>query len=74
MRVSEILNEEIFQYVVDGYGYHEDEDIEFDGNNSKLWHYMTTPKGERITLDHSPYQHMSKHEFATHVAKHKEIV
>ena len=32
---------------------------------------MTTPEGERITLDHSPYQWMDKDEFAVHVAKHK---
>lgn len=71
MRFNEIITEEIFQYVIDGYGYHEDEEIEYDGDNSKKWHYMTTPKGERITLDHSPYQQMDKDEFAAHVAKHK---
>jgi hypothetical protein len=72
MKINDILNEQIFQYVVDGYGYQEDEDVELDGHNSKLWHYMITPEGERITLDHSPYQHMDKEVFAKHVAKHKE--
>jgi len=73
MRFQDILNEQRFQYVVDGYGYNEEEDVESDGNNSKKWHYMTTPKGERITLNHSPYQWMDKDEFAVHVERHKEL-
>ncbi len=72
MKFQDILNEQRFQYVVDGYGYNEEEDFPIDADEpSKKWHYMTTPTGERITLDHSPYQWMDKDEFAVYVAKHK---
>jgi len=68
------LEESRFQYEVDGYGYEEEEDWPFDNDEpSKKWHYMTTPSGERVTLDHSPYQTMDKNEFAAHVAKHRGI-
>jgi len=50
-----------------GYRYEREEDIEFDGNNSKIWHYLITPDGERFTLNHSPYQEMSPEEFDKHV-------
>lgn len=74
MRFKEILNEQRFQFTVDGYGYTEEEDFPTDeGEPSKKWHYMTTPEGERITLDHSPYQWMDKDEFAGYVAKHKAL-
>lgn len=68
------LEENRFQYEVDGYGYEEEEDWPFDNDEPiKKWHYMTTPDGERITLDHSPYQTMDKDEFAQHVANHRGI-
>lgn len=73
MRITEIQNRQRFQFTVDGYGYHEEEDHPIDEDDPiKKWHYMTTPDGERITLDHSPYQWMEQHEFAEYVAKHKE--
>jgi len=75
MKLNEILNEDRFQWVIDGYGYNEEEDLPIDADDPvKKWHFMTTPSGERITLDHSPYQSMDKEEFAAHVAqyKHKE--
>ena len=50
-----------------GYRYERDEEMELDGNNSKIWHYLITPDGERFTLDHSPYQEMSPEEFDKHV-------
>lgn len=72
MRFQDILNEQRFQFTVDGYGYNEGEDSAIDpGEPSKKWHYMTTPEGERITLDHSPYQWMDQDEFAEYVARHK---
>ena len=75
MRFKDILNEQRFQFTVDGYGYNEEEDISIDRDEpSKKWHYMTTPTGERITLDHSPYQWMDKDEFAGYVAKYKASI
>jgi len=71
MKFKEILNEERFQYEIDGYGYHEEEDFAEPDEPSKKWHYMTTPQGERITLNHSPYQWMERDEFADYVGKHK---
>lgn len=72
MRFRDIINEQRFQYTIDGYGYYEYEDFSTDEDEpNKKWHYMTTPSGEQITLDHSPYQWMDYDEFAVHVAKHK---
>lgn len=50
-----------------GYRYERDEEIEFDGNNSKIWHYLITPDGERFTINHSPYQEISPEEFDKYV-------
>lgn len=72
MRYKEILNEQRFQFTVDGYGYNEEENIPIGEEDPiKKWHYMTTPTGERIILDHSPYEWMEKEDFAEYVAKHK---
>ena len=74
MKFQDILNEQRFQFTVDGYGYNEEEDFAEPDEPSKKWHYMTTPEGERITLDHSPYQWMDKDEFAEYVARHKASI
>ena len=50
-----------------GYRYERDEEVEFDGNNSKIWHYLITPDGERFTINHSPYQEISPEEFDKYV-------
>ena len=74
MKINEIQNRQYFLFTVDGYGYNEGEDLPMDADDPiKKWHYMTTPEGERITLDHSPYQWMDQNEFAEYVAKHKAL-
>ena len=72
MKLDEILNENRFQWVVDGYGYNEEIDVAEPDEPTKIWHFMTTPNGVRMTINHSPYESMDKDEFAAYVAKHKE--
>lgn len=69
--VGSLENAGRFQWVIDGYGYNEETDVAEPDEPAKIWHFMTTPSGERITLNHSPYESMDKDEFAMHVAKHK---
>lgn len=55
----------------DGYKLEQDEEVEFDGCNSKIFHHITSPDGERHWLDHSPYDWIEMDDFVKYVEFHK---
>jgi len=40
-----------------GWKYYSDKEVELDGHNSKIWHYVVDPTGIEHTMDFSPYQY-----------------
>lgn len=55
----------------EGYKLEQFEEVEFDGCNSKMFHYITDPSGERHWLDHNPYADVRMMEFVKYVEFHK---
>lgn len=55
----------------DGYTLEQNEEIEYDGNCSKIFHYITSPDGERHWLNHSPYEYIELMTFVKYVEHHK---
>jgi len=45
---------------------------EREDDNVKIWHTATTPDGKRVVLPHTPYEHLTKNDFAKYVAFHKK--
>jgi DnaJ-class molecular chaperone len=54
------------------YQYRDEVDVEFDGNNSKIWHYGKAPGGDWETIDRSPYAQMDDFAWDLYVDFHKQ--
>lgn len=67
MRRSRKLNE-----AYRGYRYEFSQDSAEPDEPEKIWHYLITPDGKRVTLDHSPYEEMTRREFEQHVKNFEE--
>jgi hypothetical protein len=55
----------------EGYTLEQYNEVEFDGDNSKNFHFITDPAGERHWLDHSPYDWIEMDDFVKYVEFHK---
>ncbi len=45
------------KYSKDGWKYYSEKEVESDGHNAKIWHYVITPTGTVLDMDYSPYQY-----------------
>ena len=45
------------KYSEQGWRYYSDKEVESDGHNAKIWHYIVRPNGEVLDMDFSPYQY-----------------
>jgi hypothetical protein len=45
------------KYSEDGWKYYSDKEVECDGHNAKIWHYIITPTGKVLDMDFSPYRY-----------------
>ena len=53
----------------DGFKLHQDE--EFEDDNRKIFHYITTPDGKDELVDHSPYEYLDQAAFDMYIAFYK---
>lgn len=53
-------------------GFQLDQTEEHEEDNIKIWHTVTIPNGERISLDHSPYEYIDPPTFQHYVLFYKQ--
>lgn len=54
------------------FGFHLDQTEEREDDNSKIWHTLTSPSGQSVTLDHSPYEYIDTDTFRRYVLFFKQ--
>lgn len=53
-------------------GFHLTQEEEREEDNSKIWHTVTMPNGQKETLDHTPYEMIEPETFKRYVMFFKE--
>ena len=55
------------KYSKHGWKYYSDKEVECDGHNAKIWHYIVRPDGEELVMDYSPYRYPSQEEVERYI-------
>ena len=50
-----------------GWKYYSEKEVELDGHNSKIWHYVIDPCGNEHTMDFSPYQYPNQDQVVLYI-------
>lgn len=60
-------------YEIDGYKCWEEYEVEWDGDNAKIWHWIRTPDGETETMHHTPYESLDRMDWMRYVRFHQKF-
>tara|TARA_Y100001938_G_scaffold150697_1_gene242909 strand:- start:1746 stop:1961 length:216 start_codon:yes stop_codon:yes gene_type:complete len=52
-----------------GFQYYADREVESDGCNAKIWHWIVDPNGREIVFPHSPYSYPTQEEVESFIEK-----
>lgn len=50
-----------------GFKYTPEYEVEYDGDNAKIYHDFTSPEGKNLSADFTPYQYMTQQDFELYI-------